>query len=367
MADARNDLIELTSTETEEESSNFKNSPFTDQSGVYSQMSELHARSFNDEKVTGRYLWEDEHGNKLMAANLKGRPPKDVVPYLEKDKHSRLGIRTHWMCDTTDVERTVEVSDFMRENHLPTERITKKSRITKIEIKGRLMESGEFKGMLLTNNDTIGEEKLKFMKYLNEVDYYEVQREMPVDERIEDLKKKGDIDGAHFKNKLKTAFKYLKLVEGIDLDIENKNDLKLFLTDILPKRMGVYLGRFHDLGLRHTYPGSKNWILIGALVDLDSVHGPPFGEAESTDEEVQRDIDETFEAVTSVFRTMIEDKGYGFVWSLWGDKSEDVKEATRTAIKNYINAYKEQRGVSTDFMNKHLDQQNLMHHEVELT
>jgi len=74
------------------------------------------------------------------------------------------------------------------------------------------------------------------------------------------------------------------------LDVNSQNDIERYLFDFLPKRMGNYLSRFHALNIVHGFPFEHNWTLSGCLVDLDSVNGPPLGDAPVTIEALQLDL-----------------------------------------------------------------------------
>ncbi len=351
---AEKDVV-LSSVETtiEDQYESKLGSPFKDLSGKYSRISELHVRSFVDKVISKFVLWADEFGNKLMAANVKGRVPYDEMPYLEIDKYSDLGVRVHWMCDSTDVDKIEEVSEFMRKNGLPTERIRKKSKIEKIQIRGVWLSIEELKQQMLANVvDT--EKKAIYADYLDKVDFFELERELPVDERVHDLTIKNDRYGKKMKVILKSAFTYLKMAEGIDLNVDDDEDIKLFITNILPTRMGEYLGKFHKLGLRHTYPGEKNWTLVGCLVDLDSVNGPHFGGEASTNWEIEQDLTQSIRAISALFLNQVNSKE-GYLWKFWRNDVAKHRQMENTSMTAFLKAYMKTSGVSRDFIVSNTD------------
>jgi hypothetical protein len=403
--------------------------PFAESSGKNKQISELHKRSFADSEISGHAIWEDEFGNIFMAMNVKGQPPENKWPYVEEDQYSKKGLRVHYLCDSTDVEKTNIVSEIMRQNGLNTERITEKSEIEQIEISGEYIPIGKLKEYLLQNrfsSDKFTEDDIR--KYLEGTDFYIVKREMPIDERIEDMNQanaelsnyvaryeSGEIvyKGKYFKNldeykkhiygiedadgkrvlkkiegkpnrteiadsgdRLKeilgSAFKYLKMAEGIELDIENEDDIRKFISDILPQRMGEYLGEFHQLGLKHTYPGSKNWLLIAKLVDLDSVHGPGIDGKITTDSDIQTDLQQSILAIQYIYDPVYKYVDFmfeneegkkvpdrltyrGFIASLWDNDEEKVSEVSHLAVRKMLDSYKVKRGLSEEYLAEHVD------------
>lgn len=328
-------------------------SPFKDLSGKYSQISELHVRSFVDKVISKFVLWADEFGNKMMAANVKGRVPYGETPYLEVDRYSDLGVRVHWMCDNTDVDKTEVVSEFMRKNGLPTEKIRKKSKIEKIQVNGVWLSMEELKQKMLDDVVDIDNRAI-YADYLGKVDFFELERELPVDERVHDLTIKNDRYGKKMKAILKPAFTYLKMADGIDLNVDNDEDIKLFVTDILPTRMGEYLGKFHKLGLRHTFPGEKNWTLVGFLVDLDSVNGPPFGGEPSSNWEIEQDLTQSLRTISALFLNQVNSK-QGYLWKFWRNNAAKHRQMENQSMTAFLKAYMKASGVSKGFIASNTD------------
>lgn len=343
--------IALSPITTEKESQyvgDMTGSPFKSLSGEYSRISELHVRSFMDKVISGFVLWADEFGNKMMAVNVKGRVPDGEMPYLELDMYSDLDVRTHWMCDNTDVDRTEVVSEFMRRNGLPTEKIRKKSKIEKIQIKGVWLSIEELKEIMLANVKDI-ENIAKYKRYLDGIDFFALERELPIDERVHDLTIKNDRYGKKMKAILRPTFTYLRMVDGIHLDVNNDEDIKLFITNILPKRMGEYLGKFHKLGLRHTYPGEKNWTLAGFLVDLDSVNGPPFDGKPSSNWEIEQDLAQSLRTISALYLNQV-NAAQGYLWKYWRDDIFKHRQMEDLAMINFLTSYIKNSGMSKEFV-----------------
>jgi len=117
--------------------------------------------------------------------------------------------------------------------------------------------------------------------YLESTNFYVVERDLQVAERLEDLYKRN---GEEFTAMVGGVFKWLNVAtqskgEGIipgtespePFDINKKEDIERFFGEYLPETMGHYLAKFHKLGGIHKFPHSQNWSLVGSLYDLDSV------------------------------------------------------------------------------------------------
>lgn len=352
--DKIDDSIKLASVvKGENEVHELDKTPFAKLSGKYSQVSKIHRRSFSDRVISNNVIWEDEFGVKFMAINTKGVPVEGIEPYVEDDIYSDFSVHTYGMVDSSDVVKIEHVSKFMRSNGLPTEKIKSKSRIKNITIGGKQLDIPNFKKLLLLKSQA--KQPIEVVKnYLDSVEYCEIVREMPVDERIEDLLIVNDNQGAKLKNKLMATFRYLNITEGVKLDVNNNKDVARYITETLPKKMGEYLAMFHDLELSHDYPGSKNWILIGALVDLDSVRGTPFGDAKPSDSNIEDDINQSLGALSTLFMFAPNEEP-GFIRMLWSNDSETIKEISDNVKINFLDSYMKTRGVSKEFVRDHVD------------
>lgn len=241
-----------------------------------------HGRSVEDKRVEAAVIYEDQHHVLFGSRGLKGGRMENVV--VEPDDTSPYGFRVNGLKDNVGLKRIDQVSEEMRQAHLPTELVSRKFKVEEVVVAGKVMPIDEWKNMVIQELKAQGkhEEAQKIRTYFEQTDFFIVERHTQVPERLRDVAKIKD--AAQLRQMLQPIFNWLyaanKVSEGTDrwqyhfsrkLDAQNDEDLLYFFTDWVPKQMGAFLGQLHTRGLFHGYATSHNWSLAACLFDLDSV------------------------------------------------------------------------------------------------
>ncbi|MBN1162625.1 hypothetical protein JXA34_02680 [Patescibacteria group bacterium] len=273
------------------------------------RVSEHHMRSLGSEIIDGNVLWADEHGNRFTAVSLKGSVPEGKSPYLERDPDYGH-LRTHYLYHVSDdskLERLQKISESVRAAGLPTETMVVAKKLSKMNIDGEKLTIEELKKRLKEEYFGSDSEKqtLDFTEeevdvYLERVQYYEIIRIVPFQERLRDTPQIiKDIDSSEAQRLMHNLSTYfMDNYRGVDFEPTPEGFYKYYTQD-LPALMGNYLARFHGTGYFHKYPTTHNWTLTGELVDLEGAK--PLQSKDFTLEDVHCDLSQTVMSIPELY------------------------------------------------------------------
>jgi hypothetical protein len=243
----------------------------------------IHGRSVSFPE-SGSAIWADEFGNVMLERNVKGFPHK--APYLQLDHNYSEGFRVNGLMSSSYLPRVRKASSYMRSHGLPTERIIHAREIKIVPSMGKYISVEEWKESAVVNWPEEFRQREKespgFLRSvearLREETFVVVERDLPLGERLQDLRSLTPETAPDFFRKVflyynQAISREARRSPGIELSAESADDQEKYLEEILPRRMGGYLAKFHSLGLYHHYPTGHNWTMAGCLVDLDSVGG----------------------------------------------------------------------------------------------
>lgn len=260
------------------------------------QLSPTHGRSVEDKRVKDVLLFEDKNHVLFGTRGYKGGEMEGIE--LEEDEYSPYGIKTIGLKDNVGLDNIARASETLREHDLPTEVVTKKAQLEEVLIDGQPVPIDEWKRKVITDiqreidecspEDNLKREQLVAWKaqvseYLEKTDFYLVERNLQVAERVADILHARDI--GEVRAILGKVFRWLKQANTVsrssgerwqynfdrDLDPENDEDIIYFVSQWLPRQMGRYLSELHSLGCIHGFASYHNWSLAGTLYDLDSL------------------------------------------------------------------------------------------------
>lgn len=157
------------------------------------RISRYHGRSLQVSLSDLSVVWEDEYGNLMGSRSLKGLPLFD--PYLLYDPSAANKIRVVGLKDELGLSVIDRASDYMRQNHLPTERVVELRRLLEIPYKGQLMPAADWKREILNTIDVLTNpanpteivSHAEIERYLKDTTFYVAERDYQIGERIIDL------------------------------------------------------------------------------------------------------------------------------------------------------------------------------------
>ncbi len=363
------------------------------------RISTTHGRSVDDRILRDAAMWSDQYGNIFGSRSYKGAPLNDVG-IITYDSTARYGLRINGLKDSLVLARIFRASDFLREHGLETERITGMEKVTHVPIKNHIFPIEEWKKAvvrqarnLLGKKGEILVQTDAFSKYLDRADFYVLDREMQVSERLVDLHQmlffpemndkiiipnQGDFELAYYAgndihfifSRKQLQFRLQKIFNWVNtyelqhgrqsgFDAYNNKSVLRYFQEYLPDKIGNYLGRLNGLGIVHGYASWHNWSAVGTLYDLDSVHGKPLFNTDDSisNEDQKRDVLLTIDAIRTLYgdhsnRNIVTIHGQQFVYNGYleqiSKQSNDVlrNEATVRFLKSYI------RSLPTHFTGK---------------
>ena len=177
----------------EREGSPFKKQLWHEAKGQ--RISPDHGRSIEEAMSAGKVIWADEYGNYFGSRSWKGAPI--VTPVVERDKYSPRGLRVYGLKDVVGLTRIEKASRLMRQQGLATERVVETRRLEKIIKSGgkvvpvkkwKANQVAEYEKRARKNKIRGGEPKPEeIKKYLKGTEFYVLERETQVGERLLDL------------------------------------------------------------------------------------------------------------------------------------------------------------------------------------
>ena len=260
----------------------------------YEKIDTAHGRSMTESASSNKVVWGGPlPGDIYGARTVKGTAMRASIKGISLDSHSEspYGYRGFGLMDDSVIPRVIKVSELLRKNGLPTERPAKVKELKEVwvqkwidgHIAWKKIPIKEWETSTLQAETEGGADFEKIKRYLQETKFIAIERDVQVDERLQNIAKAAYND--RLKEIMTPIFKWLNVATqvrsgGIIAGTPkpkpfryNKGDLNRYFLSYLPSQMGTYLGRFHKLGLQHEFPHWGNWSAVGTLYDLDSVSG----------------------------------------------------------------------------------------------
>lgn len=332
----------------------------------YSKISDHHGRSVVDTAINSQVIWGDEYGTVFGAKDWKGASMQLV--YVTKDQDSSSGLRVNGLKEKNGLDRIGKASVVLRKAGLPTEVPIQSRKVQEIYYGDKFLSVDEWKDKTLKYYDTLaaswrksGKEvnaqreeafKAKAEPYLQNAEFYIIERDLQVAERLRDIEEvQTEQDFVRmmdpvlrwFNAVIETRGSIIPDTEGArPCDINNPEDIKRYFGEWLPSQMGVYLGRLHKFGIAHGFPHGQNWSAVGTLYDLDSVHGKPIGDdLDPVKEDYEYDIQRTKEAITVLLTGEKTEKRSNYL-------SRTYPGLSSQALKVFLNSYVAEGGIYQD-------------------
>lgn len=259
--------------------------------GKYERISREHGRSMTETASSKKVVWGGPFSGDIFGArNIKGTNMSEIK--IESTIAEQYGVRAHGLMDDTDIPRIERASEVLRKNGLPTEALRAIVELKNVWAGGEKDKTRERVPVgiwKLEELKRIKKEKPELYEktktYFKETKFVAIERDVQVDERVEDLI--AACEENRLRQFLEPVFKWLNVAtavknggiiagtpkpEGFEY---KKQDIYRYFASYLPSQMGIYLGRLHKLGLAHGSPHAQNWSAIGTLYDTDSVYGKP--------------------------------------------------------------------------------------------
>lgn len=260
------------------------------------QPSPEHLRSFALRGPGLPHLWHDEFGNEYRALTLKGNNfshSQLIQSATAEGRYIAYGLQ-----ESAVIERVLRVSRLLREAGVATEYIVGLAEPTGFQLRDNgvalrhePVDVIEYKQVLadklwaeLPKERQTLEEYTEIFTKLQRSTYYVSMRATDTEYRFHDV--------TRYQHQRQQLYQQVNASYGTHYDVENDNDWPLYIKEQYLPRLATNLGRLHALGLAHRFPNSMNISALGAIVDLDSVHGEPlgFGDDPITPADIARDI-----------------------------------------------------------------------------
>jgi hypothetical protein len=251
-----------------------------------SQLSERHARSYEVGNDTLHPLatWSDRHGNAYTSLSLKGNnfSNMDIIPSLTAPS----GYIPYGLQEDDALLRIIRASNFLREKGIDTEWIVGvyEPQYIPDEKSHSLLRQDEYKQKLVQfalSKYTV-EDAAKIAKAVSSMNFFVTARAMAINHRPTDFME--DMTKEAFLTRLEKIFTVFNTISADDehplmspLDIKNTEDIRRYLSIILPGLRGRNIALLHNEGLVHKFPVLGNTTALGGIIDLDSIHGEPLG------------------------------------------------------------------------------------------
>jgi len=255
----------------------------------YIKISKTHGRNMTEATASKKVIWGGPYSGDIYGdKNVKGSDMSEA--HLEIGENGNYDVRARGLMDDISLLRTRKASEFLRKNGLPTEALRSVKTLKKVWIKdGEKWKKISVHKWEENELERIKNENPKFYEqfktYLKETKFVVIERDVQVDERVEDIQlscQKNDL-----RRTMQPIFKWLNSVTVVTnrglisdtpkpekFEVTNEG-LKKYFGDYLPSQMGIYLGRLHRLGVAHGSSHNQNWSAVGTLYDADSVYGKP--------------------------------------------------------------------------------------------
>ena len=344
--------------------------PVKEEEATIDRVSRFHGRALTHEFINNNVLWGgDLPGDIFGSRDYKGLSMAiDLDNPLFVDRNSGYGYSVKGLKDNLGIMRIERASDFLRKNGLPTEKIVRESTLKEVWVKSGSNEVVKisietFKKEVLKriwgsaqverkNGDFYSaqtlEKKWRDIKdYFESTNFYAVTRDLQTAERLTDIAHPTSMD--KFRKNISSVFKWINTAcaakgSGIIPNTEkpepfnnNEDDIKRYLSEWLPKQMGIYLARTHNLNLTHNFPHEQNWSAVGTLYDLDSLCGIPLGDKIDDDALEQQKYMDCSNTLSALERSLPPDTPFG------NDIAKLYPEVFEKAIESFLVAYIKER------------------------
>jgi hypothetical protein len=259
--------------------------------------STVHGRTIDEKASSGKVFWGGPFKcDKFGGRDLKGS--REEYPYLNVRKLLRKNptLSVSGLYDETDVPYLIKASEYLRSNGLPTENIVAIYKPNEIAVDGKLIPIAEWRRkateQLSKDLSMINRQDPELFKqgveFINNAEFFQVEREVQVTERIRDLARCKNKEQflKVIENPLKwinvaTKVKHEGIIPGTEqpdpFDINSEEDIKRYLENWLPTQMGVYLGRLKKMGINNDYGHAQQWNLAATMDDAQSYSGEVLG------------------------------------------------------------------------------------------
>ena len=304
----------------------------------YEQVSRFHQRSLQ-EVLGSKVIWGEKFGDYTILFGSKSKKGIPTVHpdffYLTEDEYSKeRSMKVVGLLRLKQLYYTIKSSEFLLSHGLPTEHITSIDVIKSIngieieEIIRKLKYAAEVE-MRTEFEDVFSEEELleinELLNHLDREKFAIIERSLPLSERLRDVGKMdvGSTEEEKIKNReefdkaMKRVFwwvnarnailsknedkktpekiKYSVLgynqeTQSFKYDYKSESDIAYYFSYALPRMMGEYLAKMHNLGVAHGFATPHNWTLDGSLVDCDSIHGEPINGIKITEDDIFQDL-----------------------------------------------------------------------------
>ncbi len=216
-----------------------------------------------------------------------------------------------------ELERYFFSSQYLREQGLPTDWVTRVLAVDYIQLNGKRVNAKEIllnfannRLKWIKNLPCFAEDKIarpdvfehvlrRYLEKMESTEIYIIERFLPVETRLGDLALARNID--ELQMLLASAvqwaqiqdFRFLSYKLNQMPDIANENGLVMFFTHWLPASMGMHLRELHKRQVVHGFAHEQNWMTIGALADCDSLKGLPIDGNNPNYDDYERDVNAT--------------------------------------------------------------------------
>lgn len=269
---------------------------------IMKRPSSTHGRSYmlTDEIFNRR--WTDEYGNTYEATSLKGN--NFTSPDVTEHPTAALRYIAYGLQESAIIERVLKASRLLCEIGVSTEKILG---IAEPKIDQypwpladdetdhhELIDLADYKIRIIEKyiqrqpkeKQTIAE-RLGMMAVFQDTTFYISLRATDSPYRLGDIKDKKRLARVYEQINMRLLF------DGEEpLDVENAQDIRRYTKNYLAPNVARNLARLHGADLTHGFVYAGNLTALGAIVDLDSVHGEPLGLGDQpvTDMDIARDI-----------------------------------------------------------------------------
>ena len=158
------------------------------------KISTKHGRSMDDQDISGVVFWSDGPGSKIFFSgrSFKGVPEKE--PYITVDVTGYKYLRAQGLKEDTHdrraISRIIRASAFLRDNGLPTERITRVEQVTKVRHNGKMIPIDDWKDLVRINKRILLSPNQPLVPaedvsaFVDDLDFFVLEREMQTSERL---------------------------------------------------------------------------------------------------------------------------------------------------------------------------------------
>lgn len=240
--------------------------------------------------------WQDEYGNFYGSLTLKGNNfshAQLIETQTATERFIGYGLQ-----ESAIIERVLRASQLLREAGIATEYIVGLAepkefflRHEGLAVRHQPVSLAEYKHYLtfkhwqdLPEPERTLEAYADIAKQQERSTYYVSLRATDTPYRFEDAR---NVQSAR-----EQVFQLINELHGESLSVTSPADWEIYLTKYFLPRAVANLAKLHSIGLAHRHPNGMNVSALGAIVDLDSVHGETlgFGDEPIGLEDVARDI-----------------------------------------------------------------------------